>query len=1014
MNGTLYIVDALNFLFRAFHALPPLSNSKGLPTGAVYGLCQMLLRIERDWRPTHLCVIYDAPGPTFRDEIFAAYKANRPPMPADLAAQIGLSHRVVEAFGLPVLSVPGVEADDTIATVARQAVAAGLRVVICSSDKDLMQLCSDRIQLLDTMKNKLLGPAEVQEKFGVAPDRLGDLLALMGDSVDNVPGVEGIGPKTAADLIGRYGSIQGVIDHVDEIKGKKGQAIAASRDAIDISRKLIRLREDVALGRDVRDLQRAEPDRARLAELFGELEFARLLAQVDGARAAAQASRVGSPPAPPAAHHRGRAWEPYQGSHVSNESESVPILEDPRLVPVAGSGAGSGSPCGDFGTATHPTHTARFARALAESGTGHRARDRTPAPPSGTSGQPATLPTPRASRAPSPATGSVAAPEITALPLPPEIIVDRAGLDRLCAALRAGQACGLAVLAEGQPYPRAALVGLAFALGSGARFYLPLGHRLLGAPATLSAKEALTELGPLLASPEIRKYMHDAKLLDVLLRVRGVTLGGLAGDAMLAAYLLDAGRAPYDLVDLAAADGTGEVTPRTTWLGSGRSARPASEVPIEEAGRHLGSEAWAALAMARRQEQAMEPLGLSKIYREVELPLVTVLARIECWGIRVDCNFLRQLGNEVARAIEALEHEIHAAVGTPFNISSPKQLAEVLFGKLGLPVIRKTKTGPSTDADVLEELAALHPIPAKVVEYRGLTKLKGTYIDALPALVDPRTGRLHTSFNQAVAATGRLSSSDPNLQNIPIRSELGRRIRNAFVADPGYQIVSADYSQIELRVLAHFCQDPAFLDAFAAGQDIHRRTAAEVFNVALDAVTSEQRRIAKAINFGLVFGQTDFGLAQALHIARADAHAYIERYFQRYARVRQYMDEVIAQARRTGSVSTLLGRTRALPQIKSSHSQERNYAERIARNTPIQGSAADLLKLAMIRVDREMLRFPDARMLLTVHDELVFEVKTEQVAAFSAWVKGVMESAYALRVPLVVDVHAGTNWGAAH
>jgi DNA polymerase I len=943
MDGTLYIVDALNFLFRAFHALPPLSNSKGLPTGAVYGLCQMLLRIERDWRPTHLCVIYDAPGPTFRDEIFAAYKANRPPMPADLAAQIGLSHRVVEAFGLPVLSVPGVEADDTIATVARQAVAAGLRVVICSSDKDLMQLCSDRIQLLDTMKNKLLGPAEVQEKFGVAPDRLGDLLALMGDSVDNVPGVEGIGPKTAADLIGRYGSIQGVIDHVDEIKGKKGQAIAASRDAIDISRKLIRLREDVALGRDVRDLQRAEPDRARLAELFGELEFARLLAQMDGAMAA-------------------------------------------TVVQIAGSGAG------------------------AESGTGHR----TPAPPWGTSGQPATLPTPLASRAPSPATGSAAAPEITALPLPPEIIVDRAGLDRLCAALRAGQACGLALLAEGQPYPRAALVGLAFALGSGARFYLPLGHRLLGAPATLSAKEALAELGPLLASPEIRKYMHDAKLLDVLLRVRGVTLGGLAGDAMLAAYLLDAGSAPYDLVDLAAADGTGEVTPRTTWLGSGRSARPASEVPIEEAGRHLGSEAWAALAMARRQEQAMEPLGLSKIYREVELPLVTVLARIECWGIRVDCNFLRQLGNEVARAIAALEHEIHAAVGTPFNISSPKQLAEVLFGKLGLPVIRKTKTGPSTDADVLEELAALHPIPAKVVEYRGLTKLKGTYIDALPALVDPRTGRLHTSFNQAVAATGRLSSSDPNLQNIPIRSELGRRIRNAFVADPGYQIVSADYSQIELRVLAHFCQDPAFLDAFAAGQDIHRRTAAEVFNVALDAVTSEQRRIAKAINFGLVFGQTDFGLAQALHIARADAHAYIERYFQRYARVRQYMDEVIAQARRTGSVATLLGRTRALPQIKSSHSQERNYAERIARNTPIQGSAADLLKLAMIRVDREMLRFPDARMLLTVHDELVFEVKTEQVAAFSAWVKGVMESAYALRVPLVVDVHAGTNWGAAH
>jgi len=931
MDGTLYVVDALNFLFRAFHALPPLSNSRGLPTGAVYGLCQMLLRIERDWRPTHLCVVYDAPGPTFRDEIFAEYKANRPPMPPELAAQIGLSHRVVEAFGLPVLSVPGVEADDAIATLARQAVATGLRVVICSSDKDLMQLCSDRIQLLDTMKNRLMGPAEVQEKFGVPPDRLGDLLTLMGDSVDNVPGVAGIGPKTAADLIKQFGSLDGVLAHVAEIKGKKGQTIAASLDAIEISRKLIRLREDVALGRQVQDLQRAEPDRARLTELFGELEFTRLLAQMDGARAAAKAAEEGE--------HKPSAPESAVPTDLLTESRGV------------------------AGAAAVASHV------------------------------------------------SAGAPEISAPPLPPEIILDRAGLDRLDAALRAVKACGVAVLSEGEPCPRAALVGLAVALPDGVRFYLPIGHRLLGGPAMLPAPDALAALGPVLADPAVGKYMHDAKVLDVLLRARGVILGGLAGDAMLAAYLLDAGRAPYELSDLA---GAGEVSPRATWLGSGRSARPAGEVPIEEAARNLCNEAWAALVLARRQERAMEPLGLTKIYREVELPLVAVLARIECWGIRLDCNLLRHLGNEVARAIEALEHEIHAAVGIPFNIGSPKQLAEVLFGKLQLPVIRKTKTGPSTDADVLEELATLHPIPAKVVEYRGLTKLKGTYIDALPALVDPRTGRLHTTFNQAVAATGRLSSSNPNLQNIPIRTELGHRIRNAFVADPGYQIVSADYSQIELRVLAHFSQDPAFLDAFAAGHDIHRRTAAEVFGVALDVVTSEQRRIAKAINFGLVFGQTDFGLAQTLRIARADAHAYIERYFQRYARVRQFMDEAIAEARRTGSVSTLLGRTRALPQIKSSRPQERNYAERMARNTPIQGSAADLLKLAMIRVDREMACFPDARLLLTVHDELVFEVKTDEVPAFSAWVKQVMESAYVLRVPLVVDVHAGPDWGAAH
>ncbi|HEX7598471.1 MAG TPA: DNA polymerase I, partial [Polyangia bacterium] len=716
--------------------------------------------------------------------------------------------------------------------------------------------------------------------------------------------------------------------HVAEIKGKKGQTIAASGEAIEISRKLVRLREDVPLGRDLQQLSRAEPNRERLIELFAELEFAQLLAQMDGQRAAAATA-------------------------------PSPIIVEAPARPTA--------------DAPLPTE------------------------------QPPNLAAP------------VDAPTITAQPLPPETIVDRAGLDRLCAAIRAAGACGVAVLPEGESYPRADLVGLAFALPNGWRAYLPLGHRLLGAPPMLRAAEVLQILGPLLASPEVRKYMHDAKVLDVLLRVRGIALKGLAGDAMLAAYLVDASRTAYDLPGLAATDTrAGDVAPRSTWLGSGKNARPAGEVAIEDASRNLCAEAWAALALAHGQERAMQPLGLTTIYREVELPLVSVLARIEGWGIRLDCDLLRQLGNEVALTLATLEQEIHQAAGAPFNIGSPKQLAEVLFGKLGLPVIRKTKTGASTDADVLEELASLHPIAAKIVEYRGLSKLKGTYIDSLPTLVDPRTGRLHTTFNQAVAATGRLSSSDPNLQNIPIRSDLGRRIRNAFVADPGYQILSADYSQVELRVLAHFSQDPAFLDAFAAGQDIHRRTAAEIFNVALEAVSPEQRRIAKAINFGLVFGQTDFGLAQALRIPRSEAHAYIESYFVRYARVRQYMEQVIAEARRTGAVSTLLGRTRPLPQITSKRPQERNYADRIARNTPIQGSAADLLKLAMIRVDREMVLFPDARLLLTVHDELVFEVKTAEVAAFSTWVKGVMESAFTLRVPLVVDVHSGPTWGAAH
>jgi DNA polymerase-1 len=451
-------------------------------------------------------------------------------------------------------------------------------------------------------------------------------------------------------------------------------------------------------------------------------------------------------------------------------------------------------------------------------------------------------------------------------------------------------------------------------------------------------------------------------------------------------------------------------------MGTGRNARTGSELTLEEAGGPLAAEAAAVLAVAPLHEAQLVKQGVDGLYRTMELPLAHVLARVECLGVRVDADYLRQLGQEVAISIQALEAEIHQMAGGPFNIGSPKQLADVLFGKLGLPIVRRTATkAPSTDADVLEELAALHAVPAKIVDYRMLTKLKGTYIEALPALINPRTGRLHTTFNQAVAATGRLSSSDPNLQNIPIRTEVGRRIREAFVADDGFQIVSADYSQIELRILAHFSEDPAFLSAFREGADIHQRTAAQVFGVPPESVTSDQRRIAKAINFGLVFGQQEFGLAQVLRIPRAEARAYIESYFQRYSGVRLYMERAIAEARRTGEVTTLLGRRRPLPEIRATRVQDRNHAERIARNSPIQGTAADLLKLAMIRVDTGLqARWPEARLLLTVHDELVFEVRTEEVAGFSAWVKAEMEGVHQLLVPLVVDVGAGRTWGSAH
>jgi DNA polymerase I len=917
---SLFVVDALNFLFRAFHALPPLTTTKGLQTGAIYGLCQMILRIEREERPTHLCVVYDAPGDNFRHQIFAEYKAHRPPMPPELAAQLAMVRRVVDAFGLAQLEVPGFEADDIIASLAKVAAAAGMQVVICSSDKDLMQLCDGDVSVLDTMKNRRLGVAEVREKFGVPPEQVGDVLALMGDSVDNVPGVAGIGPKTASELINKFGSLEALLAGASEIKGKRGASILEARASILLSRELVRLREDVPLPKTLTEMHRVDPDQQRLGELFRELEFSRLAEQL-------------------------AAFDKENAANAAKSSGASPAAAPP---PVA------------------------------------------PAP--------------------------VAEP-----PAAVDTILDRAALAALAGEIEAAGAVGIAALYDGASAVRADLVGLGFALPGGRRAYLPFHHRYLGAPVCLP-EAALGELAAVLASPAIAKHAHDVKTLAVLLGQRGLALGGVASDPMLAAYLLDAARTHYDLDVVAASEGLAPPSSRGSWLGTGAAARPGSDTSVEEVGPRLGAEAAAALALADRQAPQIVKGGFESLYREMELPLADVLAKVECRGITLDVGKLREIGQEVGLALVALETEIHAVAGGPFNIASNKQLADLLFGKLSLPVGRRTKTGPSTDADTLEELAALHPVPAKIVEFRALAKLRGTYIDALPALVNPATGRLHTSFNQAVAATGRLSSSNPNLQNIPIRTEIGRRIREAFVAKPGHLLVSADYSQIELRILAHFSQDPAFLEAFRSGQDIHLRTAAEVFGIPPASVTAEQRRIAKAINFGLVFGQGDFGLGQVLRIPRAQARAYIESYFSRYAGVKSYMERAIADARAAGAVSTLLGRRRPLPEIRATRAQDRAYAERIARNTPIQGSAADLLKLAMIRVERALAvktattpaPVHEAALLLTVHDELVFEVPEAGVQDFKQWIKKEMEGVFELAVPLVVDVGAGATWGAAH
>jgi DNA polymerase-1 len=918
---TLYVLDALNFLFRAFHALPPLKTTKGEQTGAIYGLCQMLLKIEREERPTHLTCVFDAPGENFRNRIYAEYKAHRPPMPPELAGQISMVRTVVEAFGLTTLEVPGFEADDVIATLARIATAAGMEVVICSSDKDLTQLCSSEVSVLDTMKNRRIGPAEVKEKFGVGPERVGDVLALMGDSIDNVPGVDGIGPKTAADLINKYGTLENLLEHASEVKGKRGEALCAARELVRTSRELVALRDDAPLPKTLAELHRVDPDRERLRALFHELEFFRLESQLSPTGAAAIA--------------------PHAAEAAPAKAEPAPVPE--TLAPVG------------------PPPDAR-------------------------------------------------------------IILDRTALAEVARAIEAARAVAVSPLYDGPSAVRSDLVGLGLAIprGGGApeRVYVPICHRYLGAPACIPEADVLSVLGPLLGSTDVAKHAHDAKTLDVLLRQRGHVLRGVATDPMIASYLLDASRARHDLDVVAGTERVGEVATRPSWMGTGRTARTGVDIPVEEVGRRLGAEAAAVLALADVQTKRLADQKLEGLYRDLELPLAGVLARIECRGVKLDSDKLRVIGGEVAASLVALETEIHALAGGPFNINSPKQLAEVLFTKLGLPVIRKTKTGASTDADTLEELAALHPVPAKIVEWRALSKLKGTYIDALPALVNPRTGRLHTSFNQAVAATGRLSSSEPNLQNIPIRTEVGRRIREAFVARPGTLIVSADYSQIELRILAHLSEDPAFLDAFRSGQDIHQRTAAEVFDVPPSEVTADQRRIAKAINFGLVFGQGEFGLSQVLRIPRQQAREYIASYFNRYGGVRAYMESSIADARTRGESSTLLGRRRPLPDIRSTRAQDRASAERMARNTPVQGTAADLLKLAMLRVDAGIEagvpQADGAQLLLTVHDELVFEVPEAAVPAFGAWVKHEMESVYALRVPLVVDVGSGPTWSSAH
>jgi DNA polymerase-1 len=893
------LVDGSSYLFRAYHALPPLTNSKGEATGAIVGVLNMLRKLMAEYQPELMAVVFDAPGKTFRDEMYADYKANRPPAPDDLVAQIEPLHAIVGALGLPMIMVDGVEADDVIGTLAVQADRLGMNTLISTGDKDMAQLVNERISLINTMSDTLLDRQGVIDKFGVAPEQIVDYLSLMGDSVDNIPGVPKCGPKTAAKWLSEFGSLDGVLANSEKIKGKIGENLRAVAPQLPLSRRLTSLKTDVDLGLEVTDLCSREPDRQRLKELYGWLESRRLMASLEQASA------------------------PDAASPQSQNASAYHTILTQQALEV-------------------------WLKRLANA--------------------------------------------------------DLFAFDTETTSLN---------------YMQAEVVGVSFAIDPGEAAYVPLAHSYPGAPEQLDRNKVLAALQPLLEDPRRLKVGQHLKYDMNVLANYGIALAGVGYDTMLESYVLDSTATRHDM-DSLAQKYLGRATIHFEDI-AGKGARQLTfnQIPLEQAAPYAAEDADVTLQLHRRLWPQLEQVpSLVKLLEDIEFPLVPVLSRMERNGVRVDERMLADQSKELAERMHMLEQQAYAIAGQGFNMGSPKQIGEIFFNQLQLPVIAKTPKGaPSTAESVLQELADQgHELPRIILEHRGLSKLKSTYTDKLPEMVDPNTGRVHTSYHQAVAATGRLSSSDPNLQNIPIRTELGRRIRRAFVADSGYQILAADYSQIELRIMAHLSGDQALLDAFAQGLDIHRATAAEVFAAGdLDAVSADQRRSAKAINFGLIYGMSAFGLARQLGIERSEAQTYVDLYFDRYPGVRRFMDEIRARAADEGFVETLFGRRLYLPEIHSRNAQRRAAAERTAINAPMQGTAADIIKQAMLAVDAWIQgEQPAVKMIMQVHDELVFEVREEVVAQHAARIRGFMETAAELRVPLLVDVGTGANWEMAH
>jgi len=901
-SGPLIVVDGSSYLYRAYHALPALTGPGGEPTGAIYGVAAMLRRLLADYAPARMAVILDAPGPTFRSEIYDQYKANRPPMPDELAAQIAPLKELVEALGLPLLCVEGVEADDVIGTLARTERERGGEVIVSTGDKDIAQLVDAGTTLINTMSNETLDPAAVEKKFGVPPERIIDYLALVGDTSDNIPGVPKCGPKTALKWLQAYGDLDGVIAHADEIGGKIGDNLRAALDDVRRARELVRIRCDLDLDHGPDDLIRRAPETERLRELYARLGF--------------------------------RGWLRELGDDGDE----------------AATGAGAGE----------PAPTVHY-----------------------------------------------------------ETVLDRRALDGWLERLRAAELIAFDTETTSLAAIEAEVVGVSFAVEAGHAAYVPFGHRYAGAPDQLDEDAVLGGLRPLLEDPERAKLGQNLKYDHAVLANHGIELAGIRHDTMLESYVLDATATRHDLDSLARKYLGVEATPFKAVAGSGRSQLTFDQVAIETAAPYAAEDADLALRLhAALWPQLAERPGQRRLYEDIDMPLVPVLARMERAGVAIDAERLAGQGRVLAERLAAIEAEAHAEAGQAFNLNSPKQLQELLFGDagLGLAPVRRTQGGqPSTAEDVLETLAAGHRLPRLILDHRSLAKLKSTYTDALPQRISARTGRVHTHYQQAVTSTGRLSSTEPNLQNIPIRTEAGRRIREAFVAPPGCRLLAADYSQIELRIMAHLSGDAGLLAAFAEDRDVHRATAAEVFGLSPEQVDDDQRRAAKAINFGLIYGMSAWGLARQLGIGRADAQAYVERYFERYPGVRRYMDATREQAREQGYVETVFGRRLNLPEIRSRNGQRRQYAERTAINAPMQGTAADIIKRAMIGVDHWLRgQAIDARLIMQVHDELVFEVAESAVEAVRAGAVERMTAAAQLAVPLVVETGTGANWAEAH